>query len=65
MPKANVEVRRAAKDANLYLWQIAEKLGIGTSTMTIWLRTPLPEEKKARIMSAIHALAESREVNAP
>ena len=65
MSTANAEVRRAAKNANLFLWQVAEKLGIGTSTMTIWLRTPLPEEKKVRIMSAIHALAESREVNAP
>ena len=65
MPKANSEVREAVKNANLFLWQVAGALGIGTSTMTIWLRTPLSTEKKARIMSAIHALAESREVNAP
>ena len=65
MPKANSEVRAAVKNANLFLWQVAGALGIGTSTMTIWLRTPLPKEKEQRVMAAIRTLAESREGNAP
>ena len=37
-------------------WQVAEKVGISDSRLSVWLRTPLNEERKARIEKAIEEL---------
>ena len=65
MSTANAAIREAAKNADVFFWQIAAEIGVSAPTLTVWLRRPLPKEKERRVMAAIHALAESREVNAP
>ena len=58
---ANQDIRQAAKHANVSLWEIALHIGIGESTMTRWMRTPLSSEKLEKIMTAINELAKEGE----
>ena len=53
----NLDIRNAAKEAGVFLYQIADKLGISEPTMVRCLRYELPAEKKTRIMSIISELA--------
>ena len=62
MMRTNEEVRRAARVADVPLWQIAAKIGVSQPTMTRWF--PLPTDKEERIMQAIQELALEREVGA-
>lgn len=55
--KENQAIRKTAKSAGVPLWKIAAAIGISEPTLIRWLRFPLPEEKKRRIMGAIDELA--------
>ncbi len=58
----NNDIRKAALLADVRHWQICERLGISEPTLTRWLRTELPEEKKQRILNAIAELEAEQEV---
>lgn len=60
----NLDIRNAAKEAGVFLYQIADKLGISEPTMVRWLRYELPAEKKTRIMSIISELAAEKKKTA-
>ena len=61
IPKANQDIRDAAKKANIKLWQIADKLGIYDGNFSRKLRHELTNEEKNRILTIIHELAEEAE----
>lgn len=50
------EVKQLAKKSGVYLWQIAEKLGINDGNFSRKLRKPLSDEDTARVLSAIDQL---------
>lgn len=52
----NQDIRREVAGAGLYLWQIAEGLGIPDSGLSRLLRKELSEEKKKEIRSIIKRL---------
>lgn len=54
---SNLDVRKAATDANVKLWQVAEKLGIADCNFSRKLRRELPAEEKAKIFSIIKQLS--------
>lgn len=54
--RKNSDIRNAIANARLHQWEVAEKLGVNEGTFCKWLRYELPEEKKARILSAIREL---------
>ena len=54
--RANEEIRLAAKDANVCLWQIADALGIADHTFSRKLRKELNEEKKKEILDIINRI---------
>lgn len=56
----NYDVKTAAKNRGVYLWQVAEALGIADTTLCRRLRKELSAEEKERIFSIIDEL--SREV---
>ena len=58
MVQANKDIREASAKAGVYLWQVADKLGLHDSGMSRILRKELPEEKKAQIMQIITELSE-------
>lgn len=54
---SNKDVRQAATNANVRLWQIAEALGIADFNFSRKLRHELPTEEKEKIFSIIQELA--------
>lgn len=56
----NIDIRNAAKENNLYLWEIAYKLGVSDITFSKWLRKELPEKTKSKIFTAIVELAKEK-----
>lgn len=52
----NCEVRQAAKDAGIKLWEIAEVLGCADATLSRKLRRELPDDDRDRILGIIHQL---------
>ena len=55
---SNQDVRQAATNANVRLWQIAEALGIADFNFSRKLRHELPAEEKEKIFSIIQELAQ-------
>lgn len=54
---ANADIRQAAQSKGIYLWRIADALGISDKTLTAWMRRELPDEMKARIFQIIERIA--------
>lgn len=50
------EIKQLAKNAGVYMWQIAEKLGITDGTLSRKLRRPLSETDTAKVLAAIEQL---------
>lgn len=55
--KANQDIRRLARVSDVALWRIAREIGVSEPTLTRWLRDPLDESRKARIVDAISRLS--------
>ena len=56
MEKANLDVRLAAKNAGIKLWQIADRYGVLDSNFARLLRKELTSDKKERIYQIIEEL---------
>ncbi len=56
MKIANNDIKTQAKKSGVYLWQIADKLGIADTRFSVKLRRELPQEEKAKIFSIIEEL---------
>ncbi len=54
---SNSDIRSAAKQAGVFLYAIADRLGVSEPTMTRLLRRELPDEKKAQLKNIIAELA--------
>lgn len=57
----NKDIRNYAKEKGVFLWQVAEVMGISEPTMTRKLRTELSAEDKQAFTSIINELSERRE----
>ena len=53
----NVKIRDAAKQAGVYLWEIAERFGCNDGNFSRKLRRELPEGEQRRILGIIAELA--------
>lgn len=53
---ANTDIRTLAKQSNIKLWQIADKLGLTDITFSKKLRKELSKDEKAKIKSIIEEL---------
>lgn len=58
---SNTDIRSAAKQAGVCLWQIAERIGINDGNFSRKLRMELPQEEKARILQIINDIASEKE----
>lgn len=54
----NADIRNAASNAGVKLWQIADALGIADFNFSRKLRKELPQEEKDRIFAIIDRLAQ-------
>ncbi len=53
----NADIREAARNASVRIWEIARALGLSDNTFTRRLRDELPAAEKAKIFEIIHRLA--------
>lgn len=60
----NLDVRNYAKQKGVYLYEVAEVLGISEPTIMRWLRTELTDERKAAIVEAIDRVARTHTATA-
>lgn len=58
MSTANTDIRDAAKNAGIKLWQVADKLGITDCAFSRKLRRELPSEEKNKVLLIIKELAQ-------
>ncbi len=59
----NADIRLEAKQAGIFLYAIADRLGVSEPTMTRLLRRELPEAKKAQIKGIIAELAAEKQTD--
>ena len=52
----NLDIRSKLKEAGLYQWMLAERLGMAEQTLVRKLRRELPTEEKQKIFSAIEEI---------
>ena len=57
--QANKDIREAAASAGVFLWQVAEAIGVTDGTFSRKLRRELPDDDKAAILQIIHCIDES------
>lgn len=57
----NKEIRSAAKNAGICLWQVAAAYGISDGNFSRKLRRELPNEEKEKILAIIDQLAQEKQ----
>lgn len=57
---ANKDIREAAAAAGIFLWQVAEAIGVTDGTFSRKLRRELSADEKAEIFQIIQQLSSSR-----
>lgn len=57
----NKEIRNAAKNAGIRLWEVAAAYGINDGNFSRKLRQELPQEEKEKILAIIDQLAQERQ----
>lgn len=57
--QSNKDIRVAAAAAGVFLWQIAEAIGVTDGTFSRKLRRELPDDEKAEILQVIQNLSTS------
>lgn len=59
--KRNNDIRAAAKENGVYLYEIAEKLDVSEPTFIRWLRKELDEPTKRKALAAIEEIKREHE----
>ena len=54
----NEAVKKEIKNAVLFQYQVAAKLGVSEMTLIRWMREELPEKKRQMVTQAVQALRE-------
>lgn len=53
----SLKIREKIREAGLFQWQVAQKIGVSEFTLIRWLRSELSEERVNAIYKAIETLA--------
>ena len=64
MKQANENIRNEIQKSGLTYWQVAEEVGIASTTLSVWLRTPLNSSRLSRVNNALKELKKGAAVNA-
>ena len=57
---ANIEIRMAAKNAGIRLWQIAERFGVNDGNFSRKLRHELPPQEREKILNIIDEMTSEK-----
>ncbi|MGM0338695.1 hypothetical protein [Enterococcus sp. AZ007] len=58
--KANLEIRNTIESNRILYWEVADRVGIAQSNLSVWLRTEMREDRKQRVEKAIDELLSER-----
>ena len=58
--EANQNIREMIYKNRLKNWQVANAIGIYPSTLSVWLRTELNEERRERVEKALNQLINNK-----
>lgn len=58
--KANAKIRERIESNRILYWEVADKVGIAQSNLSVWLRTEMRDDRKARVEKAIDELLVER-----
>ena len=56
----NMKIREAAKQAGVYLWEIAERFGCNDGNFSRKLRRELPADEREKILAIIAEVAREK-----
>lgn len=56
----NLDIRKAAKDAGVYLYEVAAAYGVNDGNFSRKLRWELPDDERSKIMGIIFDLAKKK-----
>ena len=57
---SNADIRKAAKDAGVYLYEVAAAYGVNDGNFSRKLRWELPDDERSKIMGIIFDLAKKK-----
>ena len=52
----NQQIKDLMKQNNIFMWQVAKKLGVYETSFSKWFREELSEERKQQVLSAIEEI---------
>ena len=52
----NAELKALMKENNIYMWQVAKKLGVNETSFCKWFREELSEVRKQQVLSAVEEI---------
>ncbi len=60
--EANKDIRERLTMNGYFLWQLAKKIGIAPTTLTVWMRDEIPADdpRRTRIETAINQLEDGK-----
>lgn len=58
--KANKEIRNKIESNRILYWEVADRIGIAQSNLSVWLRTEMREDRKQRVEKEINELLVAR-----
>ena len=56
----NAKIRERIEKNRILYWEVADKVGIAQSNLSVWLRTEMRDDRKARVEKAIDELLAER-----
>jgi len=59
--RANQNIRKAAKKADVRLWEVAEEIGIADGMLSRKLRHELPDTEREKLLRIIEEIAQRKE----
>lgn len=57
---SNIEIRQRMLSHNIKSYELAAAVGIFSSTLSVWLRTELNKERRARVEKALDQLINNK-----
>ena len=52
----NAELKELMKENNIYMWQVAKKLGVNETSFCKWFREPLTQTREQQVLSAVEEI---------
>ena len=52
----NEQIKELMKQNNIFMWQVAKRLGVNETSFCKWFREPLTQERKQQVLLVIEEI---------